>query len=244
MKGKNRIKAKIQALLQKTTENGASQEEALPAIVKAQVLMKQHMIDENDLKDPYLTEKCVTKFCPRIKSSYDLTIILYDLCNAFDCEHYYNKERIAFFGFEEDVNLCVYFYQFILKSCMKAKDEYKKSSRYYDYTYKLGYHGRTLVASFIKGFQITVCRKLDTLYKDRTSQYSQEVGYGLVVVEKKKRVNDEFNSENPTLKIKKSNLEARNKEAFNEGADKGSVLNITQGVNEAKKSSNHQISLL
>lgn len=241
MKGRDRIKAKIQALLAKTTANGASQEEAIAAMAKAQELMKQHMIEENDLNDPYLSEKCVTKFCPRFKSSYDLTIIFSDLCSAFDCEHYYNNNTVAFFGFEEDVDLCIYFYDFIIKACMKAKEEYKKGEDYYNYTHQLGYHGRTLVASFVKGFQLIVCEKLNALYSERTSQYSREVGYGLVVVKKKKRVNDEFKIENPSLKIHRSNLEVGCDGAYREGVEEGAKTNITQGVNKAKESNTKQL---
>ena len=60
MKNKqDKLKLKIQALLNKTPENGATVEEAASAIEKAQQLMKDYMISEGDLNDPYLGQDCI-----------------------------------------------------------------------------------------------------------------------------------------------------------------------------------------
>ncbi len=56
---KNKIKKKIKALLAKTTENGASKEEAINALKKASELMKLYLISESDLEESIVNEKRV-----------------------------------------------------------------------------------------------------------------------------------------------------------------------------------------
>lgn len=74
MKCKDSIKLKIKALLSKTTENGATEAEALSALKKAQSLMLEYFISEHDLVDPYISEKCIFKEVDIIQSAYDMKV--------------------------------------------------------------------------------------------------------------------------------------------------------------------------
>ena len=100
--------ARVKALLEKNVENGATEAEAMSALAKASELMKQWYISENDIKDPYLGEKCILKQFPLIQSGYNYRLFYNDLTRLFDCEYYYNSKIIAFFGFEEDVELLIF----------------------------------------------------------------------------------------------------------------------------------------
>ncbi|MFL0083674.1 DUF2786 domain-containing protein [Tenacibaculum maritimum] len=234
MEKREKIKAKIKALLAKTTENGASKEEMESALSKANKLMVDFFISENDLKDPYIAEKCVLKEVPLIKSGYNLRGFFNSLTTLFDCEYYYNSTRIYFFGFEEDTELCSYFYNFIVKSCLAEKDKFVKSEKYDEL--KSCYHGRTLTASFIRGFVNAVSLKMKSMYNDRKLELSKD-RFSLVVVEKNSKVKNQFEALNIKITTKTIKQFVAEESAFNSGKQKGNELSITQGVNESKKES-------
>ena len=234
MEKRDKIKSKIKALLSKTTDNGASKSEMESALTKANKLMLDFFISEHDLKDPYINEKCVLKEVPLIKSGCDLGLFYNELTNLFDCQYYYNSKRIAFFGFEEDTELCAYFYVFIINSCLSEKAKYLKTKEYKHL--KSFYHGRTLSSSFIKGFLKGVSFKMRELYNARELELSKDK-HSLVVVEKETKVKNQFEALN--LKIKTSPMKQiiAEESAFNSGKKIGKELSITQGINQSKKES-------
>lgn len=155
MENKDLIVKKIQALLAKNTDNGATEHEAISAIKMANTLMQKYFISENDIKDPFVAEKCKMVETKLIKSSYDFGIFYEDLSNLFDCKHFYTHQIIAFYGFEQDAELCGYFYSLIVRSALREKDKYMQSKE--AIRLKNYYHGRTCCIFyqrfFNKGFQ-------------------------------------------------------------------------------------------
>lgn len=220
------IKKKIKALLSKTTENGASEKEAIAALEKAQQLMINYLISENEIKDPYLGEKCIALAIPRIKSGYDLTIFLGDLSRLFDCEYFYTTKTVTFFGFREDTDLCSYFYDFIIKACFAEKAKYIKSE---EYTRMIPYYsGRTLIASFIRGFLSGICAKMRDMYECRKESISEEAS--LVVIEKARKVQVQFKVAGHNPKIVNTGKGEYVGKAYLNGLDKGKNTAITQAI--------------
>jgi hypothetical protein len=232
MNEKDKIKLKIRALLSKTVENGATEAEAVSALSKANDLMLKYFISEHDLKDPFIGEKCVLKEIPIIYSGYDISIFYGYLSELFDCEHFYNHNRIAFFGFEQDTELCAYFYVVIIKACFREKDRYTKSCEYKKL--KIRCHGRTLVSSFIKGFLIEISRKMKEMYVNRKSSIPQSMS--LTIISKENRVKREFSECNFRLKTHTSQLKGE-KSAFDAGVEKGKDFQIIQGINQYESES-------
>lgn len=223
---RDNIKRKIKALLAKTTENGASESEAISAMNKAQQLMLEHFISENEIIDPFIKEKCVFKSVDLVKSGYDLSLFYCFLSKLFDCEHYYTRTKITFFGFEDDVDLCIYFYYFISKSCLKEKDKFIKSDEFKKL--RKHCHGRTLAASFIDGFISSVSLKIDAMYFSRERNMKKEVG--LMVIEKQQRVKEQFQEFNLSIRTVASKQRDNECNAFLSGLDEGNNLSITQGI--------------
>lgn len=229
-----KILKKIKALLSKTTENGASEQEAIIALNKANELMLEHYITEFDLKDVE-EAKLITIEVPLFKTAYDLSLLYDPIAKMFDCMSYYNSERVAFFGFEDDVTLCDYFYNTITKACFKEKDVFQNSKKYRDLK-RYGYHGKTIISDFIKGFIESVSYKMYLMYKNRKS--SIPVEKGLVVLEKEQKVKFEF--DNLSLKLKKARVKdlTYSTEAFHEGSEKGEVFNIHQPLTSQQSNQN------
>lgn len=236
---KDKIKLKIQALLAKTETNGASEAEALNALKKAQELMKQYFITENELTDPFLGEECILEKVEMPKTGYKMTLGISELGKLFDCESYYvSKSYVAFYGFSTDVNLCTYFYKLITKACINEVEKYKESEEY-SMEKAYGIHGKTLVASFIKGFLIRVARKVADLYKDKQSNIP--TSQGLIVVEKEKRVTKAFANLGMKLTTTRDKVNVNN--SFRNGYDKGNSFEITQGVEQYNKENTLNLSI-
>jgi len=221
-----KILKKIKALLSKTVDNGATEQEALIALSKANELMLEHYITEFDLKDVE-EAKLVTIEVPLYKTSYDLSLLYEPIAKMFDCISYYNSQRVAFFGFEDDVVLCDYFYNTITKVCFKEKEVFQNSKKYRDLK-RYGFHGKTIISDFIKGFVGSISFKMYVMYKNRKS--SIPIEKGLVVLEKEQKVKVEF--DNLSLKLKKARCKdlTYSTEAFHEGKDKGSEFDILQPI--------------
>jgi hypothetical protein len=232
MKSKDKIKLKIQALLAKNTENGASEAEAKNALSKAQELMKTYFISESELQDPFLGESCLLKSVDIIKSGYTTDMFYAHLSNLFDCEHYYTKSKIYFFGFEQDADLCIYFYSLIVKSCLRAKSEYLKSADYKEL--KRHYTGRSLAASFIKGFQWSLCGKMDELYQARQEEIGRNTAHGIVLVKKKTKVTEAYDLLGVDVKRSRQRTHEIERTAFDQGQAKGEDFHLTQGVGTNK----------
>lgn len=227
-----RIKNKIKALLSKTTAQGASKEEMESALRKATQLMSEYFITENDLSEDNIS-KCRHETFPIVKSGYDLSFFYADLAHLFDCQYYYGKYNITFFGFENDINLCGYFYNMIVKTCLSEKDKYMKSDEFL--RLKLYYHGKTLASSFVKGFLYNVVVRIQKMYEER--EKSMPEAYGLVLIQKKDKIKKEFFDQHPNLKIRKGEREIKAESvAFKLGYKKGSEIALTQAISDARVS--------
>ena len=225
------IKKKIAALLNKTEENGATEAESLAAISKAQQLMTEYYISKEDLQDIEITEQIVTKSVNIIKIGYNQSYFYTDLGNVFDCFNFYNKTDISFVGFEKDVDLCIFFYEQIIKSLKNDLKIYKQSEDYHNF--KKYYHGRRLVANFVKGYLYSLSQKLQTIYENRNSTIPE--GMGLILIEKKQKV-DEFAKENCNVRFVKNHIKISEQSAFSSGREKGEQFDLQQGLNEYENS--------
>lgn len=226
MESNDKIKAKIKALLSKTTDNGATQQEMESALKKANELMLQNFISEYEIKDFKIIEKCILKEVPIIKSGYDLKFFYSNLAKLFDCKYYYNSKRVAFFAFEQDTEFCAYLYNVIVKTCLKEKEIYIKTDHFKQI--RKMHHGKTLSASFIKGFQISVSNKMYQMYKERKRNLHET--YGLMVIEKEENVKSQFLDLDLKITSVKANDFMVEKAVFNKGKEAGEKISLIQGI--------------
>ena len=229
---RDKIISRIKALTSKTVENGATQAEMESALRKANQLAVEFMISEHELKDVEVIEKCVLKSFPLVKTGYDMSLFYGTLGLLFDCEHYYNNKTITFFGYSQDVELCGYFYQVIVKAALNEKDKYLKREE--NKYLRVLYHGKTISASFIRGFLIEVCRTINEMYEERESNLPQS--FSLMVIDKKERVRKEYEELNLKVRIKKDKATVAAEQAFYDGRTEGENFKLTQGL-EGKEES-------
>lgn len=229
MKNRESLIKKINALLAKTTKNGASKEEMNTSLKKANELMLEYFITENDLKEDNLSDKCTSVEVEIPQTSYDLKIFYPFLSRLFDCKYFYDKYRVVFFGFSQDVRLCEYFHNLIIDCCFSETEKYKKSEEY-AYLKKI-YHGRTLVSGFIKGFQIAISAKMNDMFKERQSNIPQT--FALAVIEKSDKVDAEFDLQFSKLNIKTARTNISGERfSMSSGVQKGEKVNLSGSLSE------------
>ena len=224
---KEKLRKKINALLEKTTDNGATKEEAFLALQKAEELMNANKLSREEIEE----EPCVLLSTDRPRQRFKEIFITAYLKDLFFTETYYSKSKVYFFGFKEDVDLCIYFYHFIIDSCFNDLWAYKKTSAYKQRKNN-GEHAKSINYSYIKGYLMAVCKKIEKLYQDRQHE---RAGTGLMIIEQKRaKVDKEFANMNINLRNVSDKIRATST-AWNDGKAKGNQLNIRQGVNNAKQ---------
>jgi len=214
-----KIKNRINSLLAKTKDNGCTEAEAMAAITKAKQLMTDYFISESDLVDK---EDCVLKSVPFTQGYW---LFISSLAKTFDCQTYKHGKQIMFFGFESDVEMCIYFNDYIIRSCKAAIANYKRSSEYL--TEKQIVSSKRLTGGFRNGFLSSISKKLNDMYMERKN--TVKIGHGLVSIEKERQVSKEFRKLGLRLKTSARSYSAGG--GFNTGKEKGSSFSVNKGVN-------------
>lgn len=233
---RNRLKLKIQALLNKNIGNDCSESEMESALNKAKELMDKYYITIKDLEDPFLNEKCVYKRVKQPKSKYKMRAFLGNLAKFFDVEYYYNQQRfdvtVTFFGLKQDVEVCSFIYEVITNTCISERIAYTESDEYY--LHKMNYSGSSLNTSFVVGFINKINKRLDDMNEEKV--YNADVnGYGLMVVGKNELVTKQFKkfAKVKTVKVKHYNNIVG--EALVKGSKSGDKVNFNSGIETSKK---------
>lgn len=216
----------IKALLNKTEDNGASKEEAEISIQKAHDLMREYYLTLNDIEDLKEQSKIISKSVVRYKMLYDDTFFLYQLNQLFDCKGFLNKVEITFVGYDADVEICIYLYNKIITSMISEINKFKKSHEYS--VMKVHYHGRTLVADFVFGFNMSISDKLENLFFERQrKEKNNETG---IILSKRNNVEEFFNQFNLS-KGKRPNLRSPESDfSFSAGSKAGRDLNLNEDL--------------
>lgn len=225
-----KIKSKIKALLEKTVDNGATEAEMLTSLAKANELMAEHFITLHDVNEEFVAEKCISKSTPMVRSRYDFTLYIGQLGESFDCESWWNtgSKTVTFFGYEQDVDMCIYFYRLIARATFTAKDEYIKSTECRALLAGLECSIKSLSSSFIKGFLFSVTKKLKELYAQKQSNIPQS--YGLIVIAKDAAVQEQYKALNLKIRHVEHNFHVADMVSANAGLEAGEQFQLTQAL--------------
>ena len=105
----DKIKGRIKALLSRTVDRGASENEAKIALEKATKLMTEYQITQHDLKT-YSDDKIEEKTIEISRQSVYMRGLLASICACFDCESYYTSgtKKVTIFGYKTDIDMTEY----------------------------------------------------------------------------------------------------------------------------------------
>ena len=240
----NKIKHKIRALLSKTVKNGATEDEAYSALIKAQELMKLHYLEEYELdeKDEIIVNK--------LKYNSLMVYVLSNLGRLFNCNSWFvTKEYMCFYGYATDVHLASYFYDFILKTLDTAYLKYTTTFEYNDLVHIEKLSKRTIKNNFSKGFLNSIYYRISDIYKQRNSEMenskpgSNEYALMLITGQKEQDIIRQQFIDFPNLSIK-SFTDNSNKPKDETSYEYGSTLADNVDLTIPLQSSNTELLML
>ena len=195
---KEKLIAKIKALLNRTVENGASLSEAEIALKKANELIAKHHITEFELKNFSQKEECEEVKIKFKRISNHIKSLFASVADAFECEYCYNTHFGTFFGYKTDIIIAEHIFNFVLSALEYEISEYKKT---YDYQDDISvYSPNKVVNSFIGGFVAKIEQKLLELTKEKEDIVQHVTGTSLICL-KKQALTTSFNLKHPNIKI-------------------------------------------
>lgn len=227
---RSKIHKKIQALLAKTTENGATEHESISALQKAKDLMMQHMLSDADFSESSVKSQIIERTVKLRghNTIYSLPSICVALCKLFDTQYYYytgSNHIVYIFGMEDDVDLTEYFLQFITKQLFTGINEYRKTPQYKELKNSHGISARRLHVDFSKGFINRISYKIEIMYKARFDEKHK----GLIV-SKAGVISDEFDKKHKPRVVTSST--AKYRDGYEAGKQRGDETELVQGLNK------------
>lgn len=201
-----KIIGKIRKLLEMTHENGASENEAMIAALKAQKLMAEYNLNIADIKtkDEGATIAEETFECGNgDKWKYALANII---ATNFRCKTYFmGKSHVVFYGYESDAKIALDVFKFLFNTGNKLADRC-----YYEY-YKKGENTRGVKNSFLVGFCEGIkdilgkqCVALMIVTPEEVKQSWKEKSSNM------KKTNNKLTHNNDTRAFEKGRQEGRN----------------------------------
>lgn len=142
-----KIIEKIRKLLEMTEENGASENEAMVAALKAQKLMAEYNITIADIDTKQSGQSIVEESFNCGKGDKWKFRLANIIARNFCCTVYFiNKTHVVFYGYEKDAKIAVDVFKFLFNTGNKLADRC-----YYDY-YKRGENTRGVKNAYLIGF--------------------------------------------------------------------------------------------
>ena len=228
MNERDKVKTKIIALLAKTEDAGASEYEAIAAADKAAELMAHYDIEATELD--FKSRSCVKKTAPfqkyrNIVIGDGFAVAIGRLC---DCKTWRSSDgRQIFFGFEQDAEVAEYLYNTITSAVINEIEAYKESDAYY-IAKEDGYHGTTLVTSFIHGICSRAYDRITKMALKKKAAVSK--GNNALVPIKAEQIKSEFDDLGMRLVRNRTTRTVRSGRSYMAGQTAGDGINISRGV--------------
>jgi hypothetical protein len=226
----DKIKERIQNLLNKTVKNGATRAEAESSLAKANELMTKYMIEKHDLED-YKLSDCIRLEVKIPRRDSCLTTLYGLLAYAFDCEFFYRKRlrEGTFFGYSVDIQMCSYLYDVVTNSLLSEIKRFKGSRKWAEYKSQ-GCSSQEMVTDFVRGFCAAISRRLLEMREERVAAVYESTGTNLVVL-KAESVAQELGRIEPNIKEAKSSPPpAPRNNCYRDGAIKGHEVELNKAL--------------
>lgn len=182
-----KIIKKIQNLLEKTVESGATEHEAYAALEKAKDLMSKYVLTHKDITEEELRENIVSKtirLSSNSKVSHPLPQFSSFIARTFSVQSTWTStfnDEMTLWGHKDDVQLASYFIEFCIRSMFNSMKVYRWSDAYKENPA----HGRTKMSSYAKGFIAKISNRLKQLY---SPQYAETGEPGLITFDQKMQI--------------------------------------------------------
>jgi hypothetical protein len=222
-----KILERIEKLL-RMAEDSSSPNEAAIAASRAKKLMEKHQISRmdivlEDLRNGKLSQEDygVGKRLPK-----HLNFLFSSVAKYHDCEvKYSSRQVVTFYGYEEDVKMCVMSFNFLRSTIDKLADrDYKQYKKQGGEAHALSWK-----TSYKKGAASAIVVTLRE-EKAKEKQESCQSGTSLVIA-KDRAIKEHFGN----FQYGKSSAEASNRESYSRGYEEGKKVRLSQGIESSAK---------
>ena len=200
----DQIKNKIRALSAKTVENGASESEAFSAMKMIGKLLNEYNLSMDEIS--VREELCITDFVStnnkHVNEQVYVSSYVAKLCSVKAwIDRSITGIKIFFFGLEPDVQMAIYLVNVVGVVFESEFKQFKKGDYYKSYQG----HRKVLASNFQKGYSSRINERLVEMISENKKQMAtNSTGTALVVVEKSKFVDEEFQKSQIKLVSKKN----------------------------------------
>lgn len=178
---REKAKRKIIALLNKTVDRGASEGEAMNAAEKAAELMAFYDIECGELE---FQEKNIVKAEIPYKSygrTAYVSMAVMGIAKLCQTRYWVNPwdGKAVFFGFKHDADIAVAMFGYLEETAQREIADYEQSQNYADMI-AAGYNRKSIIISFIKGFDKRLYNRLSDMAREREQKVTMSTGTALV----------------------------------------------------------------
>ena len=232
------IARKIEALLRKTVENGATEEEALQATQKATELLHQYNMSMLDVE--MMNLPCgQSDYKIGGKKGHPVELVAVAIGQLTNTEVFKSKKFgdtfVCFFGHPQDRQVAMYLTQIIFETAEREYKQYKKTNAYKQNPA----HGKTKRHSFLFGFMQRVYERIQQIIAEK-QQAEQSTGTDLLVI-KDQIVEQEFERQVGPLKKDYTKKVVRDSSSAVQGAKAGDKVNLNGGIPSNQASAEKQL---
>jgi len=229
--------AKLMAIAQDSRANPA---EASAAAGMAERIMRKYQIDHADIVMKEIksgehmstadsvatakTNKTIVKEVPPWANMLASAVAKFNYCGARIVTTASGDRGIRFFGYESDVQLCKWMYDYLVTTINRLAEEYKWTDDYME-------NGRSVLTSYRRGVSIGIITAIQKLEKERQQEMTS-TGTSLMVV-KSDAISAHFGNVFETKRVKGS-ANIRH-DAYSQGFSDGRKVDVARrgvGVNK------------
>ncbi len=227
-----KVKDRIAALAEKTTDRGCSEAEAMTAIAMVGKLLTQYNLTMNEVlmrDETYLTKKIDTGRIQR--HPVDSCIVMVsEFCQTrlwTTLKKFPKKSRFYhIFGTESDVDMTIYLAEMLKGAINQELNAFKLSP---DYRLS-GKHGKTVSHAFSRGMVSRINSRLRELMEANKNEVKISTGTSLIVL-KGQLLKENFEKLNMRLrKAVSTTTKIQDSYAYAKGQEAGSRVNLSRPV--------------
>ena len=231
-----KIKSKIRSLINLADDKAATPGEVEAAMNLANRLMRQYMLEIEDIDVAKKEFNCVSKNMYWLHKQAICRSMDGMICRVFNCEMLFNRylKRNTIYGVELDVDTSIYMINLAHNALDNAFNKYKRSHEYFKQV-SFGYSKSSLKNDFVKGFAIAViytCKKLlDENNKEEENDIKTEnKNCNALIVLKNQLVKETMEKENPNMKMSKGKIKFSANSSYQAGYVEGSKVTFNKGI--------------
>ncbi len=228
---REKAKRKIIALLNKTVERGATEDEAMTAAEKATELMTFYDIESGELE---FQEKNIVKVdipyqsYARREYIQSTSMGIAKLCQTRVWRNPSQRTN-TYFGFKHDVEIATAMFAYLEETMMREVSDFELSIKCAEMV-EAGYNRKSIIMSFIKGFDQRMYARLNEMAKEREQRVVLATGTALVPL-KHAEIDREMKAQGVKLVTGYSSNRVSAYDAYNHGKAAADSVSLSAQVN-------------